>query len=339
MENNILNINRDNHKRCTEFQRNEDLEKLLTIINNILRCADKRVISNNLLSGSDFPIVFVMGPLRSGTTLFMQWLAYNKIVAYPSNLLSRFYEAPLTGAYIQLLLTDPRYNFRNEILDFNQPISFNSENGKTRGALEPNEFWYFWRRFLPHSEIDWMSDDDLMIYSDHKELVKELAALTRIFQKPFALKGMILNYNIPFLNRIFEKGLFIQIKRDDVLNVASIMDARIRQKGSIDAWYSFKIPEYQQLRKYEPIAQCSGQLSYINQAISKGMASVREDRKIFVSFEEFCKRPQNIFCKLCEKLDLKDKLGEYHGPDKFTQKRKIELAKRHQIEDALRLFT
>ncbi len=42
-----------------------------------------------------------------------------------------------------MLLTDEQYNYRNEILDFNRKIDFISENGKTTGALAPNEFWYF----------------------------------------------------------------------------------------------------------------------------------------------------------------------------------------------------
>ena len=54
-----------------------------------------------------FSKVFVVGALRSGTTLFTQWLATTGLTAYPTNLLSRFYGAPLVGAKIQQLLTDP----------------------------------------------------------------------------------------------------------------------------------------------------------------------------------------------------------------------------------------
>ena len=37
-------------------------------------------------------------------------------VGYPTNILARFFGAPVVGAQIQLLLTDPRYKYRNEIL-------------------------------------------------------------------------------------------------------------------------------------------------------------------------------------------------------------------------------
>src|SRR4030095_4024262 len=110
----------------------------------------------------------------------MQWLANTGVVSYPTNILSRFFGAPVIGAQIQCLLTKPPYNFRNELLDFNSAIPFESEVGKTRGALSPNEFWYFWRRFLPFGELDWLPDEHLMEVVDRKQLVAELTGLTRV---------------------------------------------------------------------------------------------------------------------------------------------------------------
>ena len=108
-----------------------------------------------------YPLVFIVGCGRSGTTLMMQWLANSSLFAYPSNLISRFYEAPYLGAKIQQLLLDPAYNFNDEICDFSVDFDFNSKLGKTRGALAPNEFWYFWRRFFNFGEIQYLPVDSL----------------------------------------------------------------------------------------------------------------------------------------------------------------------------------
>ena len=152
----------------------------------------------------------------------MQWLAETGQIAYPTNLLSRFYEAPVLGAKIQMLLTDEKYNFRNEILDFNSEIDFKSENGKTKGALSPNEFWYFWRRFLPFAETDIRNDGELLNYAGKGKFKRELLGLANIYKKPFALKGMICNYNIKFLNKLFPKALFIYTKREISANILSL---------------------------------------------------------------------------------------------------------------------
>ena len=326
-------------KRAAAFKRNIELERLLKSLNGALSPAEESLLATASDLGPDHPLVFIMGPLRSGTTLFMQCLAHSGIVAYPSNLLSRFYGAPAIGAQIQLLLTDSRYNYRNELLGFESSISFESENGKTTGALAPNEFWYFWRRFLPFQELDWLSDEELFRVVDKDALVQELTTLTRVYDKPFALKSMILNYNIPFLNAIFEKALFIQLKRDPVTNVASILDARKRQLGSEKEWYSFKIPEYPKLKSLDPITQSAGQVHYINSAVTKGIAALDQQRQLVVQYEDFCESPGNVFDELAMKLGIAESDKAYRGPDRFLVSRVADEPNRHAIEKVLSTFT
>ncbi len=332
----MMPVSKQESCRVDAFKRNASLEDLLHTLNGFLACSERAALDVYSAARKDHPIVFVMGPLRSGTTLFMQWLAETGLVAYPTNLLSRFYGAPVMGAQIQLLLTDPRFNFRNEILDFNNPIAFESENGKTRGALAPNEFWYFWRRFLPFRELDWLPDEELFRVADRAMLVSELTALTRVFDKPFALKSMILNYNIPFLNAIFDKAVFVQIKRDPVANVASILEARERQLGAQSEWYSFKIPEYPLLKDLDPVAQSAGQLHYINKAVTHGMSKVDASRTLTVQYEDFCQRPEFIFDQLAAKLGVQD--TRYSGPARFEIKRGEGIPRRDAIEKSLADF-
>jgi Sulfotransferase family len=284
-----------------------------------------------------YPLILVMGPLRSGMTLFTQWLANTGRVAYPTNLLSRFYQAPIIGAKVQLLLTDPRYNFRDELGEFAQQAEYKSENGKTRGVLAPNEFWYFWRRFLAEPGRDVWTDDELRQSLDAQTMKSELSGMMDVFQKPFAAKGMLFNYNIPFLDAIFKKALFVQITRDPVTNVASILEARKRQLGSENEWYSFKIPEYPQLKDLDPITQSAGQVHYINKAVTLGMAAVDESRKLVVQYEDFCQAPGQVFIQLVGKLNLSD--SKYSGPEHFKVTRSASLANRAAIENALTRFS
>ena len=325
-------------ERMVSFQRNMALETMLDRVNSLLECAEQQALSLGPDLGADHPVVFIMGPHRSGSTLFLQWLAHSGLTAYPSNLMSRFFGAPVMGAHIQLLLTDPQYNFRNEILDFNSPITFESENGKTQGALAPNEFWYFWRRFLPFRELDWAPNDELLSTVDCLTLVNELKTLTQAFGKPFALKAMILNYNVPFLDSIFEKAVFVQIKRDPISNIASMLEARKRQLGSEASWYSFKIREYPSLKNLSPTAQCAGQWYFIDRALSEGMNAVDPQRKIVVQYEQFCKAPATVFAQLVDKLGLADTCTAYTGPKQFTLPSQVSSSLEKNIRDALSIF-
>lgn len=323
-------------RRSEAFRRNPNLEQLLDRLNTALSRAEREVLATVEESSSAHPLVFVMGPLRSGTTLFMQLLASTGVVAYPTNLLSRFYGAPLIGAQIQLLLTDPVYRFRNEIYEFGADITFDSENGKTQGALAPNEFWYFWRRFLPFGELDWLPDTELQRVVETRLLKDELVGLTRVLGMPFALKGMILNYNVPFLYTLFDNALFVQLKREPISNVASILAARRRQMGSEEAWYSFKIREYEQLKGMTAIRQSAGQLHYINKALIEGLKTVPESRKLVVRYEELCQSPSEVLESLLRRLGIDS--WTYRGPKKFTVSREVTGRERDSIVRAIAEF-
>lgn len=267
------------------------------------------------------PLILVMGPLRSGTTLMTQWLANTGLMAYPTNLLSRFFRAPIVGAKIQLLLTDPRFNFRDELGEFAQQAEYLSENGKTKGVLAPNEFWYFWRRFLAEPRRDVWTDAELKKSMDFSTMLAELRGMIEVFNKPFAAKGMLFNYNIPCLNSVIDRVVFVQVKRDPLTNVASALDARRRQLGDERHWYSFDIPEKESLRELEPVAQVAGQIHYINQAIERGLQSVEESRKMTVQYEDFCANPKAVFDTLVHKLGWQD--CHYTGAERFDVSRQI----------------
>lgn len=307
-------------KRSSSFHRNELLEQLLHELNADLQPAEQAVCQR-YQDVCHLPrhLILVMGALRSGTTLFMQWLANTGLVAYPTNLLSRFYKAPVVGAKIQLLLTDPRYSFRDELEQFSQHSDYHSENGKTRGALAPNEFWYFWRRFLAEPERDVWSDEELEKTMDTRTMISELIGIMEVFNKPFLAKAGLFNYNISFLDRIFDKLLFVHVRRDLSSNAAAVLDARRRQSGSEAIWYSFEIPEYQQLRLLDPLSQARGQVAAINQAVERGLSQVADSRQMVVHYEDFCHHPERVFMELAGKLGIHG--ARYHGPPSFTPTR------------------
>lgn len=286
-------------KRSKGYARQSSLEKLLTELNSKLSVVNDTYLNN---SQERFAKIFLVGAHRSGTTLFMQWLANTGLVAYPTNLLSRFYGAPLVGAKIQQLLTDPLYNFRNEILDFNSDIGFNSDNGKTTGALSPNEFWYFWRRFLPFRELDYMPSSELLKEGELSKLRDEINGLANIFKKPLSMKAMIMNQNIPELAKQFDKGLFFWIRRDPIFNIQSALEARKRQYGNINTWYSFKIKEYPHLKELDPLTSVAGQIAAIDSAVERGLTTLKDSNKLVIQYEDFCQNPQSYYKEIVRRL-------------------------------------
>lgn len=287
--------------RRPEHARNPRLESMLQELNALLACSEAAVLER--FERPEHPIVFIMGCARSGTTLALQYLAATGVFTYPSNLIARFYNAPYIGARIQQMLTDPDYDFRGELTADNSdpPYDFASVLGKTRGILAPSEFWYFWRRFFPPQEIQRYEQDALRAL-DTSRFVAEIAALESVRGLPVLMKGMYLNWNIEFLSKLFSKAVFIQIHRDPLCNMQSLLRARSSFFGAEDAWYSFKPPEYSVLCDRPVDEQLAGQVYYTNRAISEGLAGLASERRLVIDYESLCAEPEQLFEALAEKL-------------------------------------
>lgn len=280
-------------RRTPRFAVSTTQEELLNGLNSRLESADTEAMAS-LPDAPQFPIVFVVGPPRSGTTLTMQWLADSGQFAYPTNLLSRFFRAPYIGAQIQMLTTDPAYDFHGEISGANGRSSWQSETGKTSGALEPHEFSYFWRRFFPMDQARRLTDDEWSI-SDRTGFARGWAAMEAAFGKPMAAKGILGQYNIPQLAELLPSAVFIHTQRDPFFNVQSLLAARERVYGTRDAWFSVQPPGYEELLDRSPIEQVVAQVMTTNELIRDAATEVGADRWVSQPYQDFCSDPTTTY--------------------------------------------
>lgn len=324
-------------QRQAAFRRNPRLEALLAEVNDLLEPAEAAVQAR--FQRPRYPVVLVMGLPRSGTTLLMQWLAHSGRFAYPSNLLSRFYAAPFMGAKIQQLLTDPAYGFGDELVDLGIQSGFQSHLGKTRGALAPNEFWYFWRRFIPQVEPRTLDDDELAQVKI-AELLAALAAIEAVFDKPLAMKGLIMALNMPFLDQMLPRALFLYVDRHPFYNIQSLLEAREAYYGDRRSWYSVKPAEYSWLRELNPIEQVVGQVIFTSRAMKRGLDAIAPPRQLSISYEAFCSQPAVVFRQVTNRLIQQGFPADwtYQGPPSFEPTNQVRLPDSdcHQIISAYR---
>jgi hypothetical protein len=199
-----------NKERDIKHQRKEEVEEILLQLERLISPVEQDAVQGFV--EPELPVILIMGCARSGSTFLMQALADSGAFCYPTNLMSRFYYAPYIGSLLQRLLID--YDYKGEILGAENKMTFQSELGKTAGANSPHEFWYFWRRFFQFGSLQRLSDQDLEGVETHLFL-KELASIQAVFQQPLLMKGMILNWNIPFLARIMKTAHFVFIETRD----------------------------------------------------------------------------------------------------------------------------
>jgi hypothetical protein len=311
-------------RRATVHQRNNKLENLLNEINGLLGPVEEQVI--NYYKQPNYPVVLIVGCARSGSTLLFQWLSQTRIFAFPTNFLSRFYAAPYIGARIQQLFADPDYQFRDEFFDLAPSVSFESDLGKTKGVFAPNEFWYFWRRFFKYDNIQYL-DKNALESIEIDKFSAELAALQNVYTKPLLMKGMIINWNIPYVSKNIEQTIFLHIKRQPYYNSQSLLEARKNFFGDIHKWYSFKPREYEDLIQLDTYSQVAGQVFYTNRAIEEGLAHVPSSRKLSINYEELCAKPERIYNQIVALVEKNNYsiVDDYQGPSEFKSTNDIRL--------------
>lgn len=286
--------------RVEGYQKSASLEAELAYFESLLGPVERQILPEAKNSGE--PIVFIMGCARSGSTLVFQYLAESGIFSFPTNFISRFYYAPYIGARLQRMLIE--CDFRNEV--FSQPDkreTYQSSLGKTTGPLAPHEFWYFWRRFFTFVDEQKLSQNELKEI-DGDLFHRELMALQSVQRKPLLLKGMILNWNIPYLAKLIGNSFFIHVHRSPLANAQSLIRARQSFFGKCSEWYSFKPPGYQNLLNHSPETQTYWQVLATNQAIRSGLEGLPDDRVISMSYEEFCQQPGRLLDRLSAKTGL-----------------------------------
>ena len=286
----------NNHLRTDTHKRTKVLEDLLDKVNCLLEEPELNEVSH--LKQPKLPTVFIVGNPRSGTTLLYQWLAATGLFAYPSNIMSRFYNAPYIGALLHKIFVD--YDKHGELCG-NGQFDFTSQLGKTKGAHSPHEFWYFWRRFFHFGKIQCLTKAELAEIN-HELFLKELAAIESCFEKPLLLKALIMNWNIDYLNHIIQKPLFLFIKRNPMHNMASLFKSRKTFFNDISEWYSFKPPEYELLKTKNVYMQLAGQVNYTNKHIEKTLQRIQAEHSITISYEKFCKAPEQLYSVILSRL-------------------------------------
>jgi hypothetical protein len=281
-----------NEKRMPRYQRSRKIEAEQEYLRGLLEPVEQQAIpAGSDLKKTKLPVVFIMGCPRSGTTLLLQYLASSRAFAYPTNFLSRFYYAPYVGARIQRMLYE--YDTTGEICPTADHAagSYDSNLGKTQGPLAPHEFWYFWRQHLQFGETQYLSAENLAA-SDGASFSAELRALHSLYNKPFVMKGMLLNWNIPFLASLFPESRFLFIQRDSYQNANSLLRARRTFFGDTKRWYSMKPPDVEQIVGEPPEVQVAWQVMETNAAITAGLDQLEGDRFLRIQYEDFCSMPK-----------------------------------------------
>jgi hypothetical protein len=325
----MTDVRLDMHEqlKSPKFKQNQKLNDLLYELSFRLKPIQKGI--EKQCNSTKWPVGFVVGNTRSGTTLITQWLASLGVYSYPSNLLTRFAYAPYIGAMIQEMLFNPKYDFQGDFLDIQSDINFISDLGKSKGALAVNEFQHFFRNYMSHTDPRYLNREELENV-DFIGIMKGLASIEKVFHKPFITKVAMLKYNLIELSKHIN-SVFFYTTRTPIYIMQSLYKARINYYQNINIWYGSKPPEYSYLKNMDVYHQIAGQVYFTDKSLLNELQKLNRNRLIIFPYEDFCTNPEIYF----EKIKLLYNNFGYSLKKKYDGIKNFEISNNFTIDKTL----
>ena len=274
-------------------------EVIRNSITTTLQPPEHYLLGKNELSDVP-PPCFIIGAPRSGTTLLYEALTIRFKFSYFSNIAERFYNTPAASTY-----------FGNYFLAKRKSGSFASNYGQVDGWGAPSEGGRIWNRWVPQSF--YLSADHVTSLPTGK-IRNTVASISKSIDAPFLNKNVMHSVHIELLNEIFPNCIFLEVRRDPVANIRSIIRARDKKGGPRENrnWWSVKPEVWQQYENSSVEEQACVQVCSLIGDISKQINKISPERLQIVHYEDFCEQPGKIMSRIKKmfekqlKIELQD---------------------------------
>lgn len=233
--------------------------------------------------GGRFPLIFLAGLPRSGTTLLSQLVSRFLPVGYINNLIAKFWLNPVVGIRLS-----------QEVLgeDARRRIELRSSHGVTGEPWGPHEFGYYWRHWLRLDEAPTHRVPlEILEKIDQAALRRSLNGMAQAFQAPVAFKNIICGLQAGWLSRVRPGSLFVYISREPGAVRRSILRCRGERYGDPGIWWSLKPGDYERMRglptpEEQVEAQVAGGAREFEEELSKPGVQVHR-----LTYEGLCEDP------------------------------------------------
>lgn len=227
------------------------------------------------------PIIFIVGPPRSGTTLLYQVLVQSLDLAYFTNFSAAFAWAPMIGFWIARRLRGK------------DTPSYQSDFGKTAGWWGPHEAGRFWYRWFP-SGLHVYSPVGQLSTAEMRALRQEVASIVAAGGRPVVFKNTYNSMRIGALAEAFPEAVFLQMKRDPVDIAQSILTSRIHVNDDKSRWWSLPPKEIDEIKDKPYPEQIAKQVFYVYRQIEADRSRLGDRRFMDVEYKELCRAPAAV---------------------------------------------
>lgn len=248
----------------------------------LLQSRDAKQIAS--APAKSLPLVLIVGPPRSGTTLVYQALAYCLDVSYPNNLSALFPRSPITT---------------NGLANRHRP-DFQSFYGQTARMSGPNDAFHIWNRWLGSDRYVTRTD---LSDAEIQDMCQFFSAWTQKFDKPLLNKN---NRNVHCIDRLavqLPNAYFVGISRDAASVARSLIRARAIVQGDKNIGWGLQCREnHGRTKALGYVQDVCDQVRQNEKDLHEKLATVEPSRVISFDYEEFCTEPDGCIDILVSRI-------------------------------------
>jgi hypothetical protein len=241
------------------------------------------IILNLFLRKDVEPLVFIVGPPRSGTTLAYQLLNHSLGLPCITNFEAGKPYVIVARAALSRLVHRPSLASK----------SYTSTHGKTTGTIAPSEAGQFWYRWFKSETVE-ANHDKWLSPSSKTSLVSVLNALSKIKGGRAVFKNVYHSVRLEELNDAFPTSLFVIVDRPTLQVAQSILNARDKSERGRQAWWSVPIGSIDQLEVLPWADQIISQVEGVYQQINEFEKKNLQSRFFHLNYERLCESPVSV---------------------------------------------
>ncbi|MEI8394542.1 MAG: sulfotransferase [Rhodospirillaceae bacterium] len=273
----------ENDLRLSNFRKPPSTEQRLAEMNKILQplqASFETAVSPRL------PVLFIIGPPRSGSTLMSQLIGQSGLFGILNNFVARFWLAPAVGAMIDRAISFSASSGES---------SFLNKHGVTAGWSEPHEFGYFWDRWFDFGQETHNLTEEERAQVDVAGLLRALASIENGFEKPLSFKNNTwCTFQADFIARCLPKALFVVCRRNSLFIAQSLMESRRERYGRDDLWWSLRPSRYREILACPCWEQVAWQALDVEREMEESVARIDPARVVDAGYSRLCNTPGDI---------------------------------------------